>query len=249
MAEWVSHLIVADLVLKSLPQLARHEFCVGNIAPDCNIPNEDWTSFTPSREVTHWMQDKRKKASDCERFFQEYILERLDEISSREELSFLLGYYAHLITDAELQRTIRDEDRVAAAWRRAKDFPELMERAKGMDETWDSFKKLFPNRNERMKDFYVIEREYLDAHPDSGYFTELQGLTKFPDYIDYLPKNAISMKLKLMYYMPTREEGAYPFVAFSREEYDGFLERAASQVIKSIRKGNLCLLKRDIREY
>ena len=54
-AEWVSHLIVADKVLEKFPQLSRHEFCVGNIAPDCNIPNEDWTEFTPPRAVTHWM--------------------------------------------------------------------------------------------------------------------------------------------------------------------------------------------------
>ena len=61
MAEWVSHLIVADKVLEKFPQLSRHEFCVGNIAPDCNIPNEDWTEFTPPRAVTHWMQDNRKQ--------------------------------------------------------------------------------------------------------------------------------------------------------------------------------------------
>ena len=29
MAEWVSHLIVADKVLEQLPWLKRHEFCVG----------------------------------------------------------------------------------------------------------------------------------------------------------------------------------------------------------------------------
>ena len=45
MAEWVSHLIVADRVWEILPWLKRHEFCVGNIAPDCNIPNEDCASF------------------------------------------------------------------------------------------------------------------------------------------------------------------------------------------------------------
>ena len=22
----------------------------------CNVENEDWSAFTPSREVTHWMQ-------------------------------------------------------------------------------------------------------------------------------------------------------------------------------------------------
>ena len=35
----------------------------------------------------------------------DYITKRLEKMSSKEELSFLYGYYAHLITDAELQRT------------------------------------------------------------------------------------------------------------------------------------------------
>ncbi len=236
MAEWVSHLIVADRVLEQLPNLKRHEFCVGNIAPDCNIPNENWTEFTPPRQVTHWMQDNRKSASDCDRFYEEYIVNRLNEIHSEEELSFLLGYYSHLITDAELQRTIRDENRVAAAWERAKRIPELRAKAEGLNETWDSYKLLFPNRNDRMKDFYVIEREYLDTHPDSGYITEIQGLEDFPDYMDYLPENAIPMKIKLMYYMPTLEEGKYPFIGFSREEYYGFLERAVENVVNAIKE-------------
>lgn len=236
MAEWVSHLIVADRVLEILPELSRHEFCVGNIAPDCNVPNEDWSEFTPSRAVTHWMQDKRKTASDCNRFYDEYIIARLDEIASKEELSFLLGYYSHLITDAELQRTIRDEKRVAEAWKRVKCFPDLCAKAEGMDETWDSFKKLFSNRNDRMKDFFVIEREYLDAHPNSGYFTEIRDLEEFPDYIDYLPEGAIPMKVKLMYYMPTLERGQYPFVGFSREEYNDFLEIVVRKVVTAIKE-------------
>ena len=160
----------------------------------------------------------------------------MNEIQSKKELSFLLGYYSHLITDAELQRTIRDENRVAAAWERAKKIPELRAKAEGLNETWDSFKILFPNRNERMKDFYVIEREYLDGNPDSGYITEICGLEEFPDYIDYLPKNAIPMKIKLMYYMPILEEGKYPFIGFSRDEYCGFLERAVENVVNAIKE-------------
>ena len=56
MATWITHLMIADGVLERIPNLDRHGFCVGNIAPDCNVENEDWTAFTPSREVTHWMQ-------------------------------------------------------------------------------------------------------------------------------------------------------------------------------------------------
>lgn len=226
MAQWVSHLIVADRVLESLPWLKRHAFCVGSIAPDCNIPNDDWTDFTPSRQVTHWMVGKRKNASDCVRFRDAYIMERAERIASEEELSFLLGYYAHLITDAEMQRTVREETRVAAAWARAKNIPGVLEKSKGMEETWDNFKRIFPHRENQNKDFCVIEREYLDTHPESGYFTEIKDLASFPDYLDYLPKGAIPKKVRLMYDMPASEAGAFPFVAFSREEYNGFLDRA-----------------------
>ena len=235
MAEWVSHLIVADRVMESLPWLKRHEFCVGNIAPDCNIPNEDWTEFTPSREITHWMQGgKRKNADDSRRFYEEYIVKRIGEIKTAEELSFLLGYYTHLITDAELQRTTRDPERVAASWKRVKAIPELLQKATGMEENWDNIKILLPDRNDRMKDFFVIEQEYLDLHPESGYFTEIKDLESFPDYIDYLPHGAIPTKVKMMYYMPTLEESRYPFVGFSREEYIGFLDRAVELSINAI---------------
>ena len=43
MATWVTHLMVVDEVIKKIPFLCRHEFFVGNIAPDCNVENEDST--------------------------------------------------------------------------------------------------------------------------------------------------------------------------------------------------------------
>ncbi len=69
MATWVTHLMIADGVLEALPRLDRRGFCVGNIAPDCNIENEDWTSFIPPREVTHFMRGKHKSFDDCEDFY------------------------------------------------------------------------------------------------------------------------------------------------------------------------------------
>ncbi len=241
MAEWVTHLWVADEVLKQLPKLDRHGFCVGNIAPDCNLFNEAGTAFVPSREVTHWMNGRRKTADDCKEFYDKYVLERKNGIKTREEMSFLLGYYAHLITDAELQRTIRDPERVAASWKRIKDVPELREKAVGLSEDWDAVKSLFP-REDRMKDFFCIEREYLDAHPDSGWYTEIRGLEYFPDYIDYLPEQAIPQKIKMMYYEPSGETSGYPFLAFSREEYSRFVENSIRLVTEAIREAAETLL-------
>lgn len=231
MATWVTHLMIADEVIKRIPFLSKHEFLVGNIAPDCNVENEDWTSFTPSREVTHWMTDKRKKASDCDRFLHEYI-ETKKDLDIKEE-SFLMGYYAHLITDAEFQRYIRDENRVKAAWERIKQHPELSKQAKSMEETWDSVKILI-NAKERMKDIYSLEKEYLETHPETGYVTDILGLEEFPDYIDYLPEGAIVRKVKIMGYIPKKEISRYPYIALTKEEYNYFISRATELVVKAI---------------
>ena len=162
MATWVTHLMIADSVLQHIPSLDRRGFCVGNIAPDCNVENEDWTAFTPSREVTHWMQGERKKASDCDAFYEQYIAKRRDGIQSAEECAFLMGYYAHLITDAAFQKMIRDEDRVKAVWKRIKENEELRERSVGMEESWDNAKKLIPKRV-WVGHIYSLEAEYLNA--------------------------------------------------------------------------------------
>lgn len=82
MATWVTHLMIADSILKYYPGLDRRGFCVGNIAPDCNVENEDWTEFTPSRKVTHWMQGQRKQVSDCDAFYEEYVEKRRNTIQT-----------------------------------------------------------------------------------------------------------------------------------------------------------------------
>ena len=238
MATWVTHLMIADGVLKHFPSLDRHGFCVGNIAPDCNVENEDWTAFTPSREVTHWMQGERKKASDCDAFCEKYITSRRDEIKSAEEYAFLLGYYAHLITDAAFQTMIRNEDRVKAAWSRIKADEELSSASEGMEETWDTIKKLVPKR-ERMRRIYVIEGEYLCDHPDSGYLTEILSLKEFPDYIDYLPSGAIVRKIGVMGYMPEPDDSVTKFITMSREEYAAFVNDTMSLVVEQFTEKGL----------
>ncbi len=230
--------MIADRVLESIPELDKHGFCVGNIAPDCNVENEDWTQFVPSREVTHWMSNDRKVAADCEKFYDEYIANRKHEIDTNQELSFLLGYYAHLLADAEFQRHIRDTQRVASAWTRIKQHPILSCRANGLPENWDSVKKLI-HENERMKDIYTIEAEYLDEHPTSSYLTEILGLKSFPNYIDYLPERAIVRKIGVMGHLPKKELSAFPFVVITREEYSTFLDTAAEQIIQRIIGKNL----------
>ena len=240
MASWVTHLMIADGVMKQCPELDRRGFCVGNIAPDCNVENEDWTAFTPPREVTHWMSGQRKVAADCERFCDEYLLQALRDSKSNEQYSFLLGYYAHLLTDAEFQFFIRDEQRVRDMWERIKADEVLRERAGemqalGMSENYDFMKKLLPKK-ERMHEIYSMEAEYLKDNPSSGYLTEILPLKEFPDYIDYLPKGGIVRKIGVMGYVPKIDEALVNSVAISREEFWSFAENTTDKVVGKLRK-------------
>ena len=230
MATWITHLMIADSVLQHFPELDKHGFCVGNIAPDCNVENEDWSAFTPSREVTHWMQGERKKASDCDAYYEQYIAKRRDQIQSAEEYAFLMGYYAHLITDAAFQKMIRDEKRVKAVWKRIKENENLQEQSADMDETWDNAKKLIPKRV-WVGHIYSLEAEYLNAHPDSGYLTEILTLKDFPDYIDYLPEGAIVRKIGVMGYLPKTSENLGEWIALSREEYEAYIQETIQTIV------------------
>lgn len=221
--------MIADGVLARFSHLDRRGFCVGNIAPDCNIENEDWTAFTPSREVTHWMRGHRKQASDCNAFCDAYILARKEKIQSAEEYAFLLGYYAHLITDAAFQAMIRDENRVRSAWLRVKADDELSIASAGMKETWDTIKKLIP-KGERMGEIYSMEAQYISSHPESGYLTEILPLKAFPDYIDYLPPGAIVRKIAVMGYLPEIREKNTNYIALSKDEYAAFVRETIDLV-------------------
>ncbi len=251
MATWITHLMIADRVLEHLPNLDRRGFCVGNIAPDCNVENEDWTSFTPSREVTHWMQGERKKVSDCDAFYEEYIINRKDTITSNEEYSFLLGYYTHLLTDAAFQAMIRNEKRIRAVWERIKSNEQLRQASSGMDETWDSARKLISKSN-RMKEIYTMEAEYLREHHTSGYLTEILPLKDFPNYIDYLPQGSIVRKIGIMGYLPQNDD-TVDFITMSRQEYAEFVDQTVQLVLemllsKKLKRDNETIISDKIAE-
>lgn len=238
MATWITHLMIADGVLQHFPSLDRRGFCVGNIAPDCNVENEDWTGFTPSREVTHWMQGERKKASDCDAFCEKYITDRRNEIKSAEEYAFLLGYYAHLITDAAFQAMIRDEERVKAAWDRIKADKELSVSSTGMEETWDSIKRLVSKRD-RMQEIYSMEAKYIRDNPNTGYLTEILPLKEFPDYIDYLPAGAVVRKIGVMGYLPKVGDFTVKYITMSQEEYAAFVKDTICLILEQFAEKGL----------
>ena len=230
MASWVTHLIIADEILKRIPNLDRRGFCVGSIAPDCNVENEDWTEFIPPKSVTHWMAGPRKRLSDADRFCEECIEKRRDEIGAGEEYAFLLGYYAHLLTDAAYELLTHNEARVRAAWVRIRRDEILNRASAGMEETWDSIKHLI-TRREIKRSIMWYEAEYLQEHPDSGYLTELLPLKEFPSYLDYLEPGCIVRKIGVMGHIPEKSGKEPEWIAISREEYSAYIADTVKLIV------------------
>lgn len=166
------------------------------------------------------------------------ILKRKEKIKSAEEYAFLLGYYSHLITDAAFQAMIRDEDRVRSVWMRIKADEELSVTGAGMDETWDSVKRLIPKKD-RMREIYAMEAGYLNDHPNSGYLTEILPLKSFPDYIEYLPQGCIVRKIGVMGYLPEVDKSMNKFISMSRDEYAEFVENTIQLVVNKFVEKNL----------
>lgn len=56
MATWVAHMRIANHFMKTHEHLNNIQFLAGNIGPDCGVPNEDWSRFTPDKTMTHWQK-------------------------------------------------------------------------------------------------------------------------------------------------------------------------------------------------
>ncbi len=230
MAGWITHMRIADEVLKELPDLDRVGFCMGSIAPDCNVENEDWTVFTPPREVTHWMTGENKLSADYEGFYTRYLK---GKAISNEERSFCWGYIAHLMTDISFYRFIHDEKGTAARWNRICAVSALREQALGQPQNWESMKRIF-GKKRVFAGLGAMENEYLYSHPETAYRTVLQTVKDFPDYLDELPKGAILRKIGVMGTVPEKYTGEIEQVFFTRAEIDGYIDQTCKEIIRYI---------------
>ena len=189
MANWITHTRIADILINKGLDVDIKGFCIGNIAPDCNIENENWTAYIPPKEVTHFMSEKENKTtSDYEGFYNQFIKDKV--FKSKEEYSFLLGYYSHLITDAQYQKFIRDEIRVQNSFTRIKTNEEMRKKIEEYPEGFSTLKKVFGKWNV-FADIIELENEYIKSHTDCSYNKILRNTKGFPDYLDFFPENAI----------------------------------------------------------
>lgn len=225
MPGWITHTIITDTLLRRLPAFDARGFCIGSIAPDCNIENADWTAFTPPREVTHFMRGKSKLTADYDGFWALNVAGRT--FASAEEYAFLCGYYAHLVTDVAFQQFSHSDAHVAAMFARVKAEPSLAAQVAGQPETFATLKAAF-GRDRLFAGIVHYEAQYLADHPGASYLTILRQTTAFPDYLDFLPPGAIPRKIGIMAVLP--EGTAADAIFFPPAEYARFLDQTSSAI-------------------
>ena len=137
MASWMIHLRVADLLMDRIPGIDETAFVMGNIAPDSGVPNADWTAYSPPKAVSHYKTKREDETFfDIGRFISEHFTPEMIRAYSLLEYSFFLGYYVHLLTDADWTVKIyrpmiaeyaekRGEDKNAFIWKMKRDWYDL----------------------------------------------------------------------------------------------------------------------------
>ena len=156
MATWLAHLRVAELISAELraPWLSEPDFLAGNGAPDCGIPVPG--GFDPPKEVTHWTQ-RGKGHCDYERFYREMIAGKSHDPHT---LSFLLGYYCHLIADILWVRRVNEPCKELHRELYAADRAEYYRRVK--------------------PEWYANDHLYLREHPDCRVFRKFCKIADYP---------------------------------------------------------------------
>jgi hypothetical protein len=215
MATWITHLRIAENLLSLLPDLDPACFAVGNIAPDSGIPDEKWEKFTPDPSSTHFgnVSDACRKLADLE-FYRRYLLPWRGS-QNPGPVSFLTGYFFHLITDNLMSEKIAvpTTQRFSAEFASDKDF------------IWKV-----------KKDWYGLDFIHVRDHPDCLFWRVFLDAQPESGGLDFLPLEAVQQRVAYIqqYYQRTDEEvkKAYnrPYIYLSRPEMDRFVDESTRQI-------------------
>ncbi|MBO4845965.1 MAG: zinc dependent phospholipase C family protein [Lachnospiraceae bacterium] len=172
MASWMIHLRIADLMLNELKDIDEAAFVMGNIAPDSGVPNEDWTKYHPPKNVSHFKTKPDDPTFfDIEKFILEYFNDELKKTYTKQEYSFFLGYYVHLLTDIEWTDNIYMSLLNSYPDEAKSDLYKLVWTAKA--------------------DWYDLDFLYLKQHPDFMAFSIYENCVDYDNvFMDMFDKDA-----------------------------------------------------------
>lgn len=210
MATWMSHFRVAEEVLNLLcdQKLDVQCFAVGNIAPDCGVPNPDGKTYTPDKNVSHYGHSHNR---DYKSFRDKY----LNNFASEKHRSFYIGYYVHLIADEVWSNTLLYPkiDLFASQYESVNAF------------VW------------RMKsDWRKRDDEFIQQNPELKAYKAFCELEEFDNqFLDFFPKDAFDLQLGRVKELYSEQyESQYPIEYLTKEELDTFVSQAAKESVKRL---------------
>jgi hypothetical protein len=221
MASWIVHLRVADKLLDKIPNLSPTEFVVGNIAPDSGVPNDDWSAFTPSGDVSHFKTTDEDGFKDIH--LDEYV-ENFYNLNQREKYnlkqkSFYLGYLTHLITDILWVEQIFRPCRYK--------FKALYDQSRN-DWIWA-----------QKKDWYDLDFLYLKKNPNFRAFSIYNSAVGFEnEYIDFFAQDAFANRREYIidFYSGKRDNLDREYIYLKEEEMDNFIIESTEKIIQILKE-------------
>lgn len=222
MASWMIHLRIADKLLDKLNNITTTEFIMGNIAPDSGVPNEDWSVFTPSGDISHFKDEPIDgwKNVNIDKFISAHFTKDYIKGYTKEEYSFFLGYYTHLLTDIEWVKQIclPSEER----------FADLCAEIGRVNFIWTL-----------KKDWYDLDFLYLKKKPDFRAFRLYEQAKNFKNvYMNIFAEVAFENRRQYItdFYLAGREdlEREYPYL--NETQTEDFVEKTVDIIMNQIQK-------------
>lgn len=205
MASWIAHMRIAEYFINKYETLNNLSFLVGSIAPDCGVPNDDSTDYTPKKYITHWFNGTDFDVNDF----------RMKHLQDKDtKFPFYLGYYFHLLLDRE--------------WTR---FLNLKRNAP--NETDRIIDKVLINAIK--KDMDMQDRIFLRDNPNSIFFTVFAKIDAFPNYyFDFFPPDAFTKQIKNIVgiYLISYSNLYNEFYLVSKSDMDCFVKEAIASIEK-----------------
>lgn len=211
MATWLVHIRIAERLLERFP-LPRREFLAGNIAADCGIPDGSG-GFMPPKQVTHWTEGSKGRCDYAAFAKQMFPLARTEE-----EYAFLLGYYAHLITDCLWVREINNPTKLKYAQLYQNDRTEYYRRVKA--------------------DWYDADAAFLQEHPKLAILAELAAVRGFDSsVIPYYGRDNVQLQIEhIVEFYAQRKYDGRSFVYFTPQQADEFVALAAEEIAERLKE-------------
>lgn len=218
MASWMVHLRIADALLTRISDLSEREFIVGNIAPDSGVPNEDWTSFTPSTAISHYRRDSGEKVGkkiDLAAYIQQYFTPEQQTAYSEGQYAFYLGYLTHLLTD------VLWADKIA-----------LPSFRKHIGENSSVKNPLVPKIKE---DWYDLDFLYLRKHPDFHAFAVYESAVGFKNtYMAEFAPDAFDNRRAYItsFYHEPNDHLDREYSYLTEAQMDAFVENSTAEITR-----------------